>query len=118
MGSIKLKNIKVFAYHGCLEEEGKIGSDYSVDLKVKGDLSNSGKSDELADTIDYVHLNTIVKEEMALRSKLLESVAERINTRVLKEIIMVQKVKVSVSKINPPIGGNVAMVSVTRSKSR
>ena len=118
MGSIKLKNIKVFAYHGCLEEEGKIGSDYSVDLKVKGDLSNSAKSDELADTIDYVHLNTIVKEEMALRSKLLESVAERINTRVLKEIIMVQKVKVSVSKINPPIGGNVAMVSVTRSKSR
>ncbi|ADF50383.1 MAG: dihydroneopterin aldolase [Zunongwangia sp.] len=118
MGSIKLKNIKVFAYHGCLEEEGKIGSDYSVDLKVKGDLSNSGKSDELADTIDYVHLNNIVKEEMALRSKLLESVAERINNRVLKEIILVQKVTVSVSKINPPIGGNVAMVSVTRSKSR
>ena len=118
LGSIKLKNIKVFAYHGCLEEEGKIGSDYSVDLKVKGDLSNSGQSDELADTIDYVHLNNIVKEEMALRSKLLESVAERINNRVLKEIILVQKVTVSVSKINPPIGGNVAMVSVTRSKSR
>ncbi len=118
MGSIKLKNIRVFAYHGCLVEEGKIGSDYRVDLKVKGDLSNSATSDELIDTIDYVHLNKIVKEEMAIRSKLLESVAERINNRVLQEIIMVQKVKVSVSKINPPIGGNVAMVSVTRSKSR
>ncbi|UAB85268.1 dihydroneopterin aldolase [Zunongwangia sp. SCSIO 43204] len=118
MGSIKLKNIRVFAYHGCLVEEGKIGSDYRVDLKVKGDLSNSATSDELKDTIDYVHLNKIVKEEMAIRSKLLESVAERINNRVLQEILMVQKVKVSVSKINPPIGGNVAMVSVTRSKSR
>ena len=118
MGSIKLKNIRVFAYHGCLVEEGKIGSDYRVDLKVKGDLSNSATSDELIDTIDYVHLNKIVKEEMAIRSKLLESVAERINNRVLQEILMVQKVKVSVSKINPPIGGNVAMVSVTRSKSR
>lgn len=118
MGSIKLKNIKVFAYHGCLDEEGKIGSDYRVDLKVKGDLTNSAKSDELADTIDYVQLNKIVKEEMAIRSKLLESVAERINNRVLKEIIMVQKVTVSVSKINPPIGGNVAEVSVTISKSR
>ncbi|SFB76426.1 dihydroneopterin aldolase [Zunongwangia mangrovi] len=118
MGSIKLKNIRVFAYHGCLVEEEKIGSDYRVDLKVKGDLSNSATSDELIDTIDYVHLNKIVKEEMAIRSKLLESVAERINNRVLQEIIMVQKVKVSVSKINPPIGGNVAMVSVTRSKSR
>ncbi|MFC6860689.1 dihydroneopterin aldolase [Zunongwangia atlantica] len=118
MGSIKLKNIRVFAYHGCLVEEGKIGSDYRVDLKVKGDLSNSATSDELVDTIDYVHLNKIVKEEMAIRSKLLESVAQRINNRVLQEILMVQKVKVSVSKINPPIGGNVEMVSVTLSKSR
>jgi len=118
LGSIKLKNIRVFAYHGCLAEEGKIGSDYRVDLKVKGDLSHSAKTDALADTIDYVHLNRIVKEEMAIRSKLLETVAERILKRVLEEILLVQKVKVEVSKINPPIGGNVAMVSVIRSKSR
>ena len=118
MGSIKLKNIRVFAYHGCLVEEGKIGSDYRVDLKIKGDLSNSAKSDELKDTIDYVHLNHIVKEEMASRSKLLETVAERIINRVLEEIQLVQQVKVAVSKINPPIGGNVAMVTVSRSKSR
>ena len=118
MGNIKLKNIKVFAYHGCLDEEGKIGSDYRVNLKVKGDLSHSAKTDALADTIDYVHLNKIVKEEMAIRSKLLETVAERILKRVLDEIILVQKAKVEVSKINPPIGGNVAMVSVIRSKSR
>ncbi|MGY5845966.1 dihydroneopterin aldolase [Salegentibacter sp. HM20] len=118
MGSIKLKNIRVFAYHGCLVEEGKIGSDYRVDLKIKGDLSNSAKSDELKDTIDYVHLNHIVKEEMAIRSKLLETVAERILNRILEEIQLVQQVKVAVSKINPPIGGNVAMVTVSRSKSR
>lgn len=118
LGSITLKNIRVFAYHGCLDEEGKIGSDYRVDLKVKGDLNNPAKTDALADTIDYVHLNRIVKEEMAIRSKLLENVAERIINRVLKEIILVQKVKVEVSKINPPIGGNVAMVTVSRTKSR
>ena len=118
VGSITLKNIRVFAYHGCLDEEGKIGSDYRVDLKVKGDLNNPAKTDALADTIDYVHLNRIVKEEMAIRSKLLENVAERIINRVLKEIILVQKVKVEVSKINPPIGGNVAMVTVSRTKSR
>lgn len=118
MGTIKIKNIKIFAYHGCLDEEGKIGSDYRVDLTVKGDLSHSAKTDALADTIDYVHLNKIVKEEMAVRSKLLETVAERIINRTLKELLLVQKVKVSVSKINPPIGGNVAMVTVTRSKTR
>ncbi len=118
MGVIKLKNIKVFSYHGCLDEEGKIGSEYRVDLKVKGDLSHSAKTDNLQDTIDYVHLNKIVKEEMAIRSKLLETVAERILVRIMDELIMVQKAKVDVSKINPPIGGNVAMVTVSRSKSR
>jgi dihydroneopterin aldolase len=118
LGSIKLRNIKVFAYHGCLEEEGQIGSDYRVDLKVNGDLSLSAKTDALKDTIDYVHLNKIVKEEMAIRSKLLETVAERIINRVLNELLIVQKVRVDVSKINPPIGGNVAMVTVRRSKSR
>ena len=118
MGSIKLKNIRVFSYHGCLEEEGKIGSEYRVDLKVKGDLSNSAKTDELSDTIDYVHLSKIVKEEMNIRSKLLETVAERILKRIMDELIMVQSARVDVSKINPPIGGNVAMVTVTRTKSR
>lgn len=118
MGKIKLQNIRVFSYHGCLDEEGKIGSDYRVDLTVKGDLSNSASSDSLGDTIDYVHLNKIVKEEMAIRSKLLETVAERILNRVLSELHLVEKVKVDVSKINPPIGGNVAMVTVSRSKSR
>src|SRR5690606_39275555 len=118
MGVIKISNIKVFAYHGCLDEEGKIGSDYRVDLKVKGDLSLSAKTDELKDTIDYVHLNRIVRQEMAIRSKLLETVAERILNRILHELIIVQKVTVSVSKINPPMGGNVEMVTVKRSKSR
>lgn len=118
MGSIKLKNIKIFAYHGCMDEEGRIGSDYRVDLKINSDLSLSAKTDALKDTIDYVHLNRIVKEEMAIRSKLLETVAERILNRVLKELILVQKVTVDVSKINPPIGGNVEMVTVRRSKSR
>ncbi|WP_083643915.1 dihydroneopterin aldolase [Christiangramia flava] len=118
MGVIKLKNIRVFSYHGCLDEEGKIGSEYRVDLKIKGDLSRSAKTDDLSDTIDYVHLNKIVKEEMAIRSKLLETVAERILVRIMDELLKVQKAKVAVSKINPPIGGNVAMVTVSRSKSR
>ena len=118
MGIIKVENIKVFAYHGCLDEEAKIGSFYRVDIKVKADLSKSAKTDELNDTVDYVHLNDIVKEEMAIRSKLLEHVVDRIMNRILDEISLTKFVKVSVSKINPPIGGNVEMVTVIRKKKR
>lgn len=118
MGIIKVQNIRLYAYHGCLVEEGKIGSDYRVDVKVKSDLSKSTKTDELSDTVDYVHLNKIVKEEMAIRAKLLEHVADRILDRILDEILMVKKANVSVSKINPPIGGNVEKVTVKLSKKR
>ncbi len=118
MGIIKIKNIHLYAYHGCLDEEGKIGSEYRVDLSVKADLSKSAKTDELTDTIDYVHLNKIVKEEMAIRSKLLETVAEKILTRVLQEIEMVKKAMIKVSKVNPPIGGNVALVTIKMSKKK
>ncbi len=118
MGTIKLKNIRTFSYHCCLVEEGKIGSDYTVDLEIKTDLRKSCLSDELADTVDYVLLNSIVVEEMQIRSKLLEHAAERILTRILKELPLVNKATVDVSKINPPIGGNVQMVTITRSKKR
>ncbi|MDO9138109.1 MAG: dihydroneopterin aldolase [Lutibacter sp.] len=116
MGVIKLKNIRVYAYHGCLLEEGKIGSDYRVDVLVHADLSASAQTDNLTDTVDYVHLNKIVKQEMAIRSKLLETVVKRILDRIFLEIPLVEEAVVAVSKINPPIGGNVAMVTVEMRK--
>lgn len=118
MGVIEVNNIKVFTNHGCLEEEAKIGSEYRVDIKVNADLSKSAKTDDLKDTVDYVHLNKIAKEEMAIRSKLLEEVAQRILTRIFNEIPMVKKAKVSVAKINPPIGGNVGEVVIVLTKKR
>ena len=118
MDSIKLKNIRVYAYHGCLEEEGHIGSDYLVNLKVKADLTQASKTDSLADTVDYVLLQAIVRKEMAIRSKLLEHVAKRIMDSVLTKSEMVREVKVSVAKRNPPIGGDVAEVRVTMTKRR
>ncbi len=118
MGIIKISNIRVYAYHGCLVEEGKIGSDYRVDLSVKADLKNSAKTDHLKDTVDYVHLNRIVKESMAIRTKLLETVASLILDRILKEIPKVDKAKIKVSKLNPPIGGNVEMVSIIMKRKR
>lgn len=112
MGTIILKNIRTFSYHGCLVEESKIGSNYRVDLKVETDLSKSCASDNLSDTVDYVFLNKVVKEEMALRANLLEHVAQRIIDRIFNESPAVKKIKVAVSKLNPPIGGDVEAVTI------
>jgi dihydroneopterin aldolase len=115
---IILQNIRVFAYHGCLDEETKIGSDYRVDMTVEASLDKSADSDLLKDTVDYVRLNKIVKEEMALPSKLLEHVVERINSRVMTELELVESVLTKVSKLNPPIIGDVEAVCVQMGKKR
>lgn len=118
MGIIKVENIRVFANHGCLKEETAIGSDYRVDLVVRANLSKSAETDDLGDTVDYVFLNKVVREEMAKPSKLLETVAQRIIDRILNEDKLVTKVTVAVSKINPPIGGDVKMVTIKLSEKR
>ncbi|WP_443634587.1 dihydroneopterin aldolase [Candidatus Marifrigoribacter sp. Uisw_064] len=118
MSTIRLKNIKIYAFHGCMIEEGQIGSDYLVNISVKANLNKAAETDELHDTVDYVHIQKIVKNEMAIRSKLLEHVGQRIISTVFQEIRMVDEVTVTVSKVNPPIGGDVAEVSVTMSAKR
>lgn len=118
MGTIKLKNIRTFSFHGCLKEEGKIGSDYRVDLEIKTDLRKSCLTDELKDTVDYVLLNKIVVEEMAIRSNLLEHVAHRIITRIFKEIPAISRIVLAVTKLNPPIGGDVEAVTIEMEEYR
>ena len=66
MSTIRLKNIKIYAFHGCLIEEGQIGSVYLVNLSVRANLDKASNSDELADTVDYVLLQKIVVEQMAV----------------------------------------------------
>ncbi|MBC2843893.1 dihydroneopterin aldolase [Winogradskyella flava] len=118
MGIIKVENIRVFAHHGCLKQETAIGSDYRVDVLIKADLKESSASDKLSDTVDYVFLNKVVREEMAKPSKLLETVAQRILVRFFREDELISKATVSVSKINPPIGGDVEMVTIKLSQKR
>ncbi|GAA4942099.1 dihydroneopterin aldolase [Algibacter agarivorans] len=118
MGIIKVENIRVFAYHGCLKEETKIGSDYRVDLEVKANLQTSAKTDKLSDTVDYVFLNRIIKEEMEKASHLLETVAKRILNRIFNEDELVKKATVWISKLNPPIGGDVAKVTIKMTDKR
>ncbi|MCB0425289.1 MAG: dihydroneopterin aldolase [Mangrovimonas sp.] len=118
MGTIKVENIRLFAHHGCLKEETKIGSEYRVDLEVDANLRNSATSDLLRDTVDYVFLNRVIREEMFKPSHLLESVAKRILDRIFYEDKLIENATVWVSKINPPIGGDVEKVTIKMTESR
>jgi len=118
VGIIRVEDIRCYAYHGCMDEEGLIGTDFSVNVEVKTDLSVSAQSDDLADTVDYVAISIIVQEEMAIRSKLIEHVAQRILDRLMLELPTVEKSKVVVVKYKAPIQGDVQRVSVEMDASR
>ena len=113
MGIITVSGIKLYAYHGCMQEEAKIGSYYEVDVMLESDLSEAAMSDNLTQTVDYVAVNKIVTEEMAIRSKLLEHVAQRIIAKLADNHPEIVTMEVSVAKLNPPINGNVDRVVVT-----
>ncbi|CAN5286186.1 dihydroneopterin aldolase [soil metagenome] len=113
MGIIKVNGIRLRAYHGCLPEEGIIGGEYVVDVLIETDFSKAAKSDELIDTIDYCVVFDCVKEEMAIRSKLIEHVAQRIVNSLRIRYSSVKKFEVTVIKIVPPMNGAVDNVSVT-----
>jgi dihydroneopterin aldolase len=110
--TIEVNGIKIYAYHGCLEEEAKIGGHYIVDVRLTTDFSEAAQTDDLSKTICYVDINTIVAEEMATRSKLIEHVGQRIVNRLKQEIQRIDKLYVKVTKICPPINGDVENTAI------
>ncbi|HEU4718679.1 MAG TPA: dihydroneopterin aldolase [Bacteroidia bacterium] len=112
MGIINVNGIRVYAYHGCLPEETKIGGEYVVDVSIETDFSKAAESDDLSETVDYCTVNEIVRTEMTLPSKLIEHVAKRIADHLRKKFPAVKLFRVTVTKINPPMNGAVDSVSV------
>ena len=118
MGQIALEGLEFFAFHGYYDEEQKIGNKYGVDLYIKTDLLAAGESDKLTQTVNYEVLYRLVAEEMRAPARLLEHVAHRVLDRITAELPHVRKVKVSVSKFNPPLGGICHRARVTLVKRR
>ncbi len=112
MNKINIEGIKLYAYHGCLEEEAKIGGHYVVDVHITTDFSAAAKTDELLQTIDYCTVFEIVKTEMAIRSKLIEHVGKRIFDKLKAEFFGIISLHVKLTKISPPINGDVEQVSI------
>jgi 7,8-dihydroneopterin aldolase/epimerase/oxygenase len=113
MGIIELKGMHFHSHHGYFESERLTGNDFLVDVILETDCSLAAKTDNLEDTLNYQAVNDLIKKEMQISSHLLEHVANRILESLYSEFPAVKKVKVTVSKLNPPMGGQVEKASVT-----
>ena len=118
MGQIRLNEMEYYAYHGCYPEEQRIGNQFLVDVVMDIGMEKASKTDNLNDALDYAEVYDLVKQEMSIPSHLLEHVSARILDKIFERFPHLERVEVSVSKLNPPVGGQIKSVSVIQQRSR
>ena len=113
---IELENMEFQAFHGCYPLEQVVGNRFLVNVTIEADLSLAAESDDVADTINYLHVYETVREQMAVISHILEHVARRIIDAIYRRFPPTRRVRVKVSKMAPPLGGKIERVSVSLEK--
>ncbi|WP_372950764.1 dihydroneopterin aldolase [Mariniphaga sp.] len=113
MGIVEIEGMHFYAYHGHFEAERIVGNEFLVDVWLETDCLKAAASDNLEDALNYQAVYDLVKKEMQVKSHLLEHVAGRILDALLEEFTSIQKAKIKVSKLNPPMGGQIEKASVT-----
>jgi len=118
IATIDLERMVFYAYHGCFKEEQVVGNKFQVDISISTDVSLAMLSDSIKDALNYVNVYDAVKEEISQTSHLLEHVTHRIVDRLLTDFTVIISVRAKVSKMNPPMGGQMKCVSITLERSR
>jgi dihydroneopterin aldolase len=113
MGTVEIEGMRFYAYHGHFEAERVVGNEFQVDVQLETDCEAAATSDNLEDALNYQAVYDLIKREMQVKSHLLERVAGRILDALFNEFPSIQKAKIKVSKLNPPMGGQIEKASVT-----
>jgi 7,8-dihydroneopterin aldolase/epimerase/oxygenase len=101
--NISLNNVRFRAYHGLYPEERQKGNDFVVNMQVSYIPKDKSTIVSLSDTIDYASLFDIINVKMQQPVDLLETLIQTIAFAVHDQFPQVNKVIVSIEKLNPPI---------------
>lgn len=113
MGVIEIEGMKFYAYHGHFQSEQVVGNWFEVYARIETDCTQAGQSDQLDDALNYQAAYECIHKEMKTKSALLERVATRILDALYSEFPAIKKARIKLSKMNPPMGGEIERVSVT-----
>ena len=102
---ICLSDIEIYAYHGVLPQEKQVGGWYGIGSSLTIADEKATETDALEDTVNYAAVYEVIKEEMAVPSKLIEHAAGRIARRIKNDFTAVEKVCITLTKKHPPIVG-------------
>lgn len=101
---IELRGLRLAGIVGVLPEERTRAQPLEIDIDLELDLGRAGSSDDLTETVDYGSVCDNVAEVVhRLQPRLLERLASEVAASVLNQDERVVGVRVSVSKLRPPV---------------
>lgn len=102
---IKITGLKIYAYHGVLQEEKDKGQDFYINAKLYYDMKKPGKTDDLMDALNYAEVCHYIKEIFTEKIyDLIEAAAENVCTRLLLKFSCIEKIELELRKPSAPIG--------------
>ena len=104
----------IHARHGVMDHETEVGQRFVIDLELSADLSESSRTDRLADTVSYS--NVVATATAAFKDtnyKLLERAAGAVADADPRSFPRIIAVKVTVHKPHAPIAAIFDDVGVT-----
>jgi dihydroneopterin aldolase len=113
MIKVSLHGAEFFALHGFYPEEQLTGNKFVIDIDVEFNTTANLTHDHIADTVNYEQLYQIAEDEMRHTRKLLEAVAQAIADKIRTNYPFIEKIRVELKKVNPPLKGRVAYSAVT-----
>ena len=111
---LKIENIKLWARVGVLDEERKLGQLFSLDIFLWTDFEKCTLNDDIKKTVDYSKLVQILKDQS---KKIYCYTIEKYSNAILEIIdqeFKISKIKIILTKCNPPITGFDGKVSIVR----
>ncbi len=100
---IRVEGIEFHGFHGVSEQEREIGHRFRVDVEMELDLRPAGLADDVNLTVDYGSVARLIAEIGTGASvRLVETLAERMASRLLEEFPPVEALELYVAKLQPP----------------
>lgn len=116
---ILVTRIAVFAYHGLLAEEARLGQRFYISLDCRLDLAPAGRSDDVTRTVSYADLTEIVTRiATERRFALIEALAEAIAGEILDQHAPITEVRVRVDKPSAPVPAVIEGVAIEIVRAR
>jgi dihydroneopterin aldolase len=104
MDKIIIKNLEVFAYHGCNTEEKENGQPFFLDIVLFTDISSAAEADDLNNTINYSKAVKNITATMTEKSyDLIETAASKVADNLLAAFDNLLAVNVILKKPNAPV---------------